>query len=235
MDERTERDNRTLVDFWDRVFTMTEDELAEAKKCGPGSLTELAPSQKLFEAAKLLGGRRRVLDYGCGSAWAAIIAAKSGCPSVTAADPAPGAVKAARFTAELFGAGINCVCITNNWLRDQPPESFDGFICSNVLDVIPPETAEEIIRLSARAVTGDAEVIFGLNYYLSPEAAGEKGMELEGCRLYRDGVLRLVSRTDEEWAGLFAPYFEVERLEHFAWPGEENETRRLFFLRKRSL
>jgi len=48
-----------------------------------------------------------------------------------------------------------------------------------------------------------------------------------------DGVLRLVSRTDEEWAAIFSPYYTVERLEHFAWPGEAKETRRLFCLRKR--
>ena len=48
-----------------------------------------------------------------------------------------------------------------------------------------------------------------------------------------DGVLRLVSRTDEEWARLFSPLFEVESLEHFAWPGEKEERRRLFRLRGR--
>ncbi len=46
-------------------------------------------------------------------------------------------------------------------------------------------------------------------------------------------VERLVSRTDEEWAGIFSPRFTRESLEHFAWPGEEKETRRLFRLRRR--
>ena len=49
-----------------------------------------------------------------------------------------------------------------------------------------------------------------------------------------DGVLRLVSRTDDEWAALFDPYFTVEELDHFAWPGEAAETRRLFRLRRRA-
>ena len=67
------------------------------------------------------------------------------------------------------------------------------------------------------------------------EAATERGMELaDGRALYIDGVLRLFSRTDEEWAEVFSPYFTVEQLEHFAWPGEAAERRRLFRLKKKS-
>ena len=46
-------------------------------------------------------------------------------------------------------------------------------------------------------------------------------------------LLRLVSHTDAEWEAIFAPCFSVERLAYYAWPGEEDETRRLFFLRRK--
>ena len=99
--------------------------------------------------------------------------------------------------------------------------------------MIPTETAREIIRESARITSADACVIIGLNFYLSPEAAAARGLELaDGTRLYVDGVLRLVSRTDEEWAELFSPWYVVEKLTHFAWPGEKTESRRLFYLKK---
>ena len=39
--------------------------------------------------------------------------------------------------------------------------------------------------------------------------------------------------SDEEWERIFAPFFTVDHLEHFAWPGETAEKRRLFHLRKR--
>ena len=95
-----------------------------------------------------------------------------------------------------------------------------------------PESAEEILRESARIVRQDADVIIGLNFWMSPEKAAERGIQLtDGNRLYVDGVLRLVSRSDEEWEKIFAPWYTVERLEHFAWPGETAETRRLFYLR----
>ena len=103
-----------------------------------------------------------------------------------------------------------------------------------MLDVVPLETAEEIIRELARIAISGASVILSLNYYVSPETAARRRMELtDGNRLYMDGVLRLVSRSDEEWERIFEPFFTVERLEHFAWQGEETETRRLFYLKKR--
>ena len=238
MSETALQDNQALISFWDKAFAMTEDEQRRLQARNAESWKELAPSEKLFRAASSLGQRKKVLDYGCGSAWASVIAAKSGCTDVTAADPAPGAVRAARFHACLYGAEdrIHAICTAADWLRSVPDGTFDGFICSNVLDVVPPETAEEIIRQSARITTPDADVIIGLNYCLEPETAVARGLELKnGNRLYIDGILRLVSRSDEEWRQIFLPWYAVERLDHFAWPGEATEARRLFRLRRRSM
>ena len=101
-----------------------------------------------------------------------------------------------------------------------------------VLDVIPPETTDAILRETARVLKRGGSMIVGLNYYLSPETTAARGMELtDGNRLYMEGVLRLVSRTDAEWARVFSPWYSIDGLEHFAWPGEAKETRRLFRLR----
>ena len=238
MNEINGKENRILIDFWDRAFSISLQETEEETRNDPEDWKTLAPSDKLFLAACTLGKRKKVLDYGCGNAWAGITAAKSGCADVTAVDAAPGAIGAAKHNASLFcrEEQIKIFCISPDWLHTVPSETYDGLICSNVLDVVPQETAEDILRESARIVTGDAGVIVGLNYYLSPEAAAEKGMALaDGRRLYVNGVLRLVSRTDEEWTAAFLPYYSVDRLEHFAWPGEKTETRRLFYLKKRKI
>ncbi len=233
--ETIERDNQTLVRFWDKAFALSEEQKAQRTDLQK-DWKELAPSEKLFQAARSLGQREKVLDYGCGNAWAAIIAAKSGCLDVTAVDAAPAALQAGRLYAARYGAAdrIRFDCAVPGWLQTIPSGTYDGLFCSNVLDVIPPETAEEILRESARILRRDGIAMIGLNYYLSPEAAAARGTALvDGCRLYMDGVLRLVSRTDDEWEKLFSPWYTVERLEHFAWPGEKKETRRLFRLRKR--
>ena len=236
MNEQTMHDNLVLVSFWDSFFALPDEAKEGARQEGIGPWEGLAPSEKLLSAVCALGGRKKVLDYGCGNGWAAIAAAKSGCEDVTAADPAPNAVEMTRFIAELLDVSdrVHPVCIGEEFLRSVPSETYDGLILSNVLDTVPPETAEEILMEAARVATEDAEVLVGLNHWLSPETAAEKGEELtDGCKLYMDGVLRLVSRTDAEWEAIFAPYFTVESLTYFAWPGEEEEKRRLFRLKRR--
>ncbi len=235
MTDKDRQDNKTLTDFWDRAYELSDE--AKAGICGFGGegWKDMAPSGKLFDAASSLGCRSRVLDYGCGNAWAGIITAKSGCPDVTAVDVTKGAVDAATFYASLYGLDnvLNIHQIGDKWLEEEKSGTYDGFFCSNVLDVVPQEIAKGIIREAARVVIDDSSVIIGLNYYLSPERAREKGLDLiDGNKLYVDGVLRMVSLTDGQWEELFSPFFSVARLEHFAWPGEKAETRRLFYLRK---
>lgn len=233
MENRVEEDNRNLIAFWNKTLALTEEDRQAGQGAGKDGWREDAPSQKLFDAAASLGKKKKVLDYGCGSGWAAIIAAKSGCPCVVAVDVAQGGVESARFHAELYNANMQISLVGPDWLSSVPAGTFDGLVCSNVLDVVPTETALYIIREFSRIVTDDAEIVIGLNFHLSKEKAAARGIELEdGNRLYSDGVLRLVSRSDEEWESLFSPYFAVRSLDYFAWPGEKTETRRLFRLSK---
>ena len=234
MTDQTMQENRALIAFWDKAFASSEGD--QVQEQDPDDWKALAPSLKLFRAALSLGQRKKVLDFGCGNAWAGIIAAKGGCTDVTAVDAAPGAVRAARLNAAHFGVTdrVHIDHASPEWLQSSISGTYDGLFCSNVLDVIPPETAEIMIREFARIMAPDACMIVGLNYYLSPETAAAKGIDLkDGNRLYMDGVLRLVSRSDEEWARIFSRWYRIEWLEHFAWPEEGAETRRLFFLRNR--
>ena len=116
-----EQDNRTLIAFWDQAFSLSEDEKAQILSQRE-EVKELAPSEKLFLAACSLGKRKKVLDFGCGTGWAAIIAAKSGCPDVTAADAAPAAVSSARLYAARYGAAdrIRFACADAQWLKRVP-------------------------------------------------------------------------------------------------------------------
>ena len=229
----TEKDNEKLIAFWNQVFAQSEEESGN-ELFDP---EELAPSKELYLAAASMAEHHKVLDYGCGSAWASIIMAHHGCEDITAADPAKSAVKAALQSMSLYHMTerIHPVKIDEHWLNTVAEQTYDGIFCSNVLDVIPEETARDILIQFHRIAKDDADVIIGMNYYLSPQTAETKGLELiEGKYLYVDGVLRLVSKTDEEWKEFFSPYFEVKNLQYFSWPGEKTKTRRLFTLKRKS-
>lgn len=238
MNNEKSDDYERLIQFWNSAFVMDHQQRQhQISQIDPEQdWKEMAPSQKLLDAALALGRKEKVLDYGCGDGWAAIACAKGGCRNVTCVDTSENAAEMARFYADIFHVGdsVDTHCISTSWLKKQDDESFDGIICSNVLDVIPQKASEEIIKQMSRVLTDDGEVVIGLNYYMVPKENEERHITVknENC-VYIDGILRLVSMTDEQWKAMFEQYFTVESLDYFAWPNEQQETRRLFRLKKR--
>lgn len=238
MNEEIKKDYDTSVSFWDNAYSATEEELSKEFEGADleNDWKTFAPSQKLFDAAAELGNKKKVLDYGCGNGWAGIIAAKSGCKDVSCVDVTDNGVAMAAFYAKAFGLDkvLRAEKVATDWITKVPAETFDGLVCSNVLDVVPTEVSDSIIENLARVAKADATVVIGLNYYAKAVENAERKMTVkEGIYQYVDGVLRLVSRTDEDWTGVFEKYFTVVRLDHFAWAGESRETRRLFVLKKK--
>ena len=226
--------NSDLVAFWNEAIKLPEDYKEEVKKATDNSVMDIVPSQKLYDAVKELGSCKKVLDYGCGSGWGAIVAASNGCKDVLAVDLGKNITDAAKFYADVLGINIKTEVIDENWIKSVPACSFDGLVCSNVLDVVPLETAENIVKEIARITTSDAKIVIGLNFYMSKEMAKKRNIELvDDMYLFVNDVLRLSSLSDDEWKIIFAPYFEVVKLDYFAWEGEEKESRRLFVLKKK--
>ena len=228
--------NDDLQKFWDLAIALPEDykqELLEAKDL---DYRNFAPNEKFAIAASELGDCQNVLDYGCGSGWASLIIAKSGKAQVKAVDLGVKIIDSAKFFARIFDleGKMNPEVIDQDWLKKVPDNSHDGFFSSNVFDVIPLETTKEILKEVNRILTKDAKIIIGLNYYISLDNAKKANIELkEDKYLFMNGILRLTSLSDQEWIDLFEPYFRVEKLEYFAWPGEPEARRRLFRLRKK--
>ena len=226
--------NSDLVAFWNEAIKLPEDYKEEVRKATDNSVMDIVPSQKLYDAVKELGSCKKVLDYGCGSGWGAIVAASNGCKDVLAVDLGKNITDAAKFYADVLGTNIKTEVIDENWIKSVPACTFDGFVCSNVLDVVPLETAENIVKEMARITTSDAKIVIGLNFYMSKEMAKKRNIELvDDMYLFVNDVLRLSSLSDDEWKIIFAPYFEVVKLDYFAWEGEEKESRRLFVLKKK--
>ncbi len=226
--------NSDLVEFWNEAIKLPEDYKEQVKNSSDNSVMDLVPAQKLFDAVKELGSCKKVLDYGCGSGWGAFVAASSGCDDVLAVDLGQDIIDSLRFYAEVLKLDVKGEVIDENWIKSAPSMTYDGLVCSNVLDVVPLETAEMIIKEMARITTSNAKIVIGLNFYISEEMASKRKIELvDGMYLFVNNVLRLSSLSDDEWKNIFAPYFDVVKLDHFAWEGEPVESRRIFVLKKK--
>ncbi len=226
--------NSDLVEFWNEAIKLPEDYKEQVKNSSDNSVMDLVPAQKLFDAVKELGSCKKVLDYGCGSGWGAFVAASSGCDDVLAVDLGQDIIDSLRFYAEVLKLDVKGEVIDENWIKSAPSMTYDGLVCSNVLDVVPLETAEMIIKEMARITTSNAKIVIGLNFYMSEEMASKRKIELvDGMYLFVNNVLRLSSLSDDEWKNIFAPYFDVVKLDHFAWEGEPVESRRIFVLKKK--
>ena len=226
---------KTLVEFWNKGFELSKEDKKqiEGSKGTADDLKGFAPSPKLFDIACSFKDKDNVLDYGCGSGWASLIIAKFGANKVTSVDVAPNSIEMLNCYKKAFEVDdkIDTFAIDENWLATQE-DKYDGLFCSNVIDVVPLDMAKEIVKNAAKAVKKGARVIFSLNYYIPVKMMEDKGHKVNGPHIYIDGVLRLTSLTDEEWASIFKEYFKLIKLDYFAWPGEAKEARRLFVLEK---
>lgn len=237
MNETMKEAYKNSVDFWNKNFYISDEDMAgaEGQVAGEDEWKELAPSQKLADAIAGLKGCENVLDYGCGYGWASITAAKTGSKKITAVDVIDNGKRSTDFYAKAYGVAdrIESKVVSVNWLSEEPAETYDGIICSNVVDVVPMDIARDIVKNLSRVAKKGAKIVIGLNHYAKPVADPEKGIAIEeGKYLFVNGVLRMMCLTDEEWTALLSEYFTVEKLDHFAWPGEKEEHRRLFFLKK---
>ena len=227
--------NEELVSFWNNAIKMDDSQKQEIEK-SEFECIELAPSEKLCKAIETYKYAKHMLDYGCGNGWASIIGAKSGIEKVTSVDMGDAIIDSCKFLSHKFKVDgkIDAFKIDEDWLKKEEDEKYDFVFCSNVLDVVPEDTSNMIIKELSRVLKRKGNCIIGLNFYMSKDMAKERNIELVGGReLYVNNVLRLVSFSDEEWKEKLEKYFEVSELRHFAWPGEKEERRRLFILKKR--
>ena len=226
--------NTELINFWNENIKISDEEKKEITQTPNLDYKDLAPSIKLYEAIKLIKDNNYILDYGCGNGWASIIAKREGVSKVDAVDLGDNIIDTVKFFSKIFNTTINVFKINDNWLKMQDGNIYDAIICSNVLDVIPQNTTKEIIKEFNRLLKEKGKLIVGLNFYMSKEEADSRGIELlDGNKLFVNDILRLVSLSDDEWVKEFSPYFNIVNLDHFAWPNEKEEKRRLFILEKK--
>jgi len=238
MNEQLQAKYTRALHFWNETFALNEEGREKyLSTLNPETdCVELASSEKLYRILlENMAGCQKVLDYGCGRGWAGLSLKKAGCETVEAVDLSENAAESARFLAGLLGIshGYDAHGINRDWLSAVPAERYDGIVCSNVLDVIPTQVAREILAQFRRIAKKGAVILIGMNYYMEPKDNPERKIVIEeGNQVMMDGILRMVTRTDEEWAAILGEYFTVEALDHFGWKNEQNERRRVFVLKQ---
>lgn len=230
------QDYRDALQFWNQGYAAREAQKDRYDALTPESNADvLAASMKLAAIIRdHLKDRQKVLDYGCGEGWAGMLLCQAGCRDVTCAEMAENAVALVKAVQKKLqiGDALHPLVIDENWLSTLPDASFDGIVCSNVLDVIPSNVCEQILARFARILQKGGKVVIGLNYHAELKDVPEKNITIRhGNCLYINGTLRLVSRSDEEWTDIFSHHFIVEALHHFGWNNEQTERRRCFILR----
>ncbi|MDD3831247.1 MAG: class I SAM-dependent methyltransferase [Clostridia bacterium] len=205
----------------------------------PQAIDEASMGNTTFDnaIANLVNGATRILDFGCGAGWASVIMAMlSDNQQIVAVDQAPNSINYAIITAKLSqqDGKINFVVADDTYLNNVRESSFDAIFSSNVLDVVPEDITQRMLNGFARVLGNGSKALIMLNPYIDSEYAGKGGfIEFQPNYFQKDGNLRIVNKTDEQWVDTFSRYFNVARIEHFNFEGENtSRPRRLFTLVK---
>ncbi len=219
--------NQDLIEFWDSQFSVLEP--SEIKE------DDVKIESPLEEKLKYLGDQcERILDLGSGSGYALFIAKKLGNKikyglgidtSKNAIDYCNQTVKLSQMT------GIEFIQDTHDYLNQLSNYSFDGIVCSNVLDVVPYDTSEEMIQLMDKKLISGGYLLLKLNFYLTEELIQRIKMIPIDERSYTlNGILRGVNLTTEEWIARFSNFDLIEIGEYQRVKGPKD---RLILMKKR--
>lgn len=195
--------NEKLINFWDKHFEKLETEAINRD--------DLSISNPLDEALKLLGDQcQNVLDFGCGSGYGLFLSALTG-QRLTyglGIDTSKNAIRFCQETSKKSNIRhLDFIASDEAYLDKLEPGSFDGIICSNVLDVVPYQTSEGMIRRLDRLLKPGGYFLLKINFYLTEEMIKRINMEALDHRSYAiNGVLRGVNLTTEEWIDRFKAY-----------------------------
>ena len=176
----------------------------------------------------------RVLDFGCGTGdiifqYMQDFPEKKG----VGIDEAEKGIAFAKETAKLSQYGkLHFFTGNSGMLDDFEDGEFDGIILSNVLDVMPEQVDETVLKRLDRVLAPGGYWFIKLNPYYTAKELRELDYESEGSHLYEeDGILRLHQETTNHWKKIFESYGTLERYMEFRYPWQEG-LNRLFLIKK---
>jgi cyclopropane fatty-acyl-phospholipid synthase-like methyltransferase len=197
--------DKVLISYWESVF----------KDAPPMTLAkdDIALDNPLDILLKDLGDTcGTILDFGCGMGYCLMVAALTGntLTSGVGIDPSASAVGHAGASARQ--SGIKTLTFKkgdHHTLHEMEASSFDAVIASNVLDVIPKETSDDVIKAIDRVLKPGGKLLVKLNFFLDDALTERIGMEKVSENAYAiNGVFRAYNLSLEDWIARF-PGYEV--------------------------
>ena len=217
---------QAALTYWDEVFKTHDVEKLEGAFLGCEVL-----ENKLKELALL----HKILDFGCGTGWASLFLAQVGCASVVGVDQSNNAINIASDNAKLnnLSSQLQFICADEHYFDSVYDNTFKGFFSSNTLDVIPFDFAEKILLQVKRVCSSTAKIFIMINPYLTEEIKERNELQQISSDSYaRDGVLRCVNKTNDEWINILEKYFTLVSYDEFKFDEEPlGYKRRLFILK----
>ncbi|XFA98571.1 class I SAM-dependent methyltransferase [Candidatus Izemoplasma sp. B36] len=195
--------NEKLINFWDEWFKKVEPQKINPDDAKIGN--------ELDQYLKELGDvSEKILDLGTGTGYGLLMAKLLGkkVKYGLGIDPAKNAINYIEKTCELSGIKDVEFRVGNHKnLNDFSDGYFDGIICSNVLDVVPEETSNDMIKEISRLLKPNGLFVLKINFYLTDELIKKINMEEVAKNTYTiNGIVRGLNFTVDEW---------VKRLKEF--------------------
>jgi cyclopropane fatty-acyl-phospholipid synthase-like methyltransferase len=222
------KEYQAALTFWNDFFKKEKPEKLHGASLGCTYLED-----KLKELVDV----HRVLDFGCGTGWASLYLKQIGCEDVTGVDQAANAIDIATETARIngFTDGVTFIKGDDTYFDNVKCNVYDGFFSSNTFDVIPTEVTTRILTQVKRICMPNARILIMINPYLTQELNEKIKMEqISQDSFTKNGILRCVNRTKDEWVNIFEQYFTLETYDEFECDDEpKGYGRRMFGLRNK--
>lgn len=200
-------ENKKLITFWNEAF-----QVVKPRKFTKEDFDLTVDFNRLIK--RVGDSCTDVLDIGCGYGFS-MIAAKILGNKMTyglGIDPSENAInmiEASCYMSDLHG--LDARVETHEVLKMYDDQSFDGVICSNVLDVIPKETSDEIIVAIKRLLKPGGLLLLKFNFLLTEDMIKTIKMEKIGENTYAiNGILRGVNYSTEAWISKFNGFEVIE-------------------------
>lgn len=173
-----------------------------------------------------------VLDFGTGSGWGIFeLYFTRNFYRGYGIDQSINAINYARECAKLSGLDniIRFECDDMSAFKD---DFFDAIFSVNTLDVVPLDITKEALSQFKRVLKPNGKLLISLNPYIDNELNKRLKLDYIGENMYtRDGILRALNLTNDEWINLFSKYFKVLEVHDYELSFEKGYVRRMFILK----